>query len=369
MNLPTFAVSLSTSILSLALLGAGCGDDDVATTSATEGEATTGTTGETDGTGEATTETTGDSATESDGTTGGGQSWPSPDDAPSYDGDAYVGMQIYDVGADAWLDELALMEGLDPARLVFVGEQHETAPIHELQRWVLEGLLARHGDVTLAMEHFQADEQDVIDAYLAGDIDSATFESMADPWSGYASYWKPLVETMKSAERPVIGLNVPSEALDGIYASFPTAPLEVFNGWGQDNPYDAFLPPRPLAPWDALYQTYFEGSYDYDSHGKDWGLSYQEALDYFTALALIRDDTMGYHLALRLEASEDRIVVVGGDWHVQTGIATPDSVTKFTGDGDARLITTATPAIFESVKAVSEGDRPVADYILVYDPI
>jgi len=379
MNLQTFTISISTSLLlSLALFGAGCGDDDVATTATTssgttdgdtETTGTTGTTGTTEGTSAATTETTGDATTDTEETTGGGQSWPSPDDAPSYDGDAYVGMQIYDVGADRWLDELALMEGLDPVRLVFVGEQHKTPPIHELQRWVLEHQLLRHDNVSLAMEHFQADEQDVIDAYLAGDIDGATFESMSDPWSGYSSYWKQLVETMKIAERPVIGLNVPSEALEGIYASFPTAPLEVFNGWEQDDPYDPYLPPRPLASWDALYQDYFEGSYDYDSHGKDWGLSYQEALDYFTDLALIRDDTMGYHLARRLEESEDRILVVAGDWHVQTGIATPDSVTKFTVEGDSRLITTATAGIFESVKAVSSGDRPVADYILVYDPL
>jgi uncharacterized iron-regulated protein len=352
---------------------AGCGDDGTASTSeaATGATETTGDASDSEGTSGGTetsgAETTGDS--DSDGTTGGGQSWPSPDDAPSYDGDAYAGMQIYDVEAGLWLDELALMEGLDPVRLVFVGEQHETPAIHELQRWVLERLLLRHGDVTLAMEHFQADEQEVIDAYLAGDIDSSTFESMADPWSGYAMYWKQLVDTMKIAERPVVGLNVPSEALDGIYASFPTPPLDVFNGWDASFQYDAYLPPRPLMSWDDTYQGYFEGSYDYDSHGKDWGLTYEEALDYFTALALIRDDTMGYHIARVLETTEDRVLMVGGDWHVQTGIATPDSVTKFSAEGDYRLITTATAGTFETIKAASYAERAYADYILVYDPL
>ncbi len=278
-------------------------------------------------------------------------------------------MQIYDVEAELWMDELALMEALDVSRLVLVGEQHETPAIHELQRWMLEHLLLRHGDVTLAMEHFQSDEQDVINSYLAGDIDSDTFESTSDPWNNYSKYWKQLVDTMKLAERPVLGVNVPSEALDSVYAAFPSPPLEVFNGWGESFPYDAYLPPRPLDGWDAVYQGYFEQSYDYESHGKDWGLTYEEALDYFTALALIRDDTMGYFIARHLENTDDRVLMVGGDWHVQTGLATADSVTKFTADVEPVLVTTTPLGGLDELLLEGYGDRPVADYVLVYEPL
>lgn len=297
----------------------------------------------------------------------GGQSFPDPADAPTYDGDAFKAMQIYDVRNDVWLDELALLEALDPARLVFVGEQHETAPIHELQRWVLERELARHPEVALGMEHFQRDEQGVIDDYLAGTIDGATFEAQSQPWTGYATYWKQLVEVMRAAGRPVLALNVPEEALDSVYTQFPARPLEVVNAWTDAAPYAADVAPRPIGPWDATYQAYFEGSYDYETHGKDWGLTYQEALDYFTDLALLRDDTMGHWIAQHLEATEDRMVVVAGDWHVQTGLATPDSAAKFTGV-EQRLITTATHASLEVVKAAGAAGRPVADFILVYDP-
>ncbi len=54
---------------------------------------------------------------------------------------------------------------------------------------------------------------------------------------------------------------------------------------------------------------------------------------------------------------------------VQTGLATPDSVTKFTDSGDYRLITTATMASFEIVLQQTHEGRAVADYILVYDPL
>jgi uncharacterized iron-regulated protein len=307
---------------------------------------------------------------ESSGTTGdtaGGQSWPDPEDAPQYPGDAFAAMQIYDVAAEVWLDEQALMTGLEPAQVVFVGEQHEVPAIHELQLWVLERVLAADAAVGLGMEHFQRDEQSVIDDYLAGTIDAAAFEAAAQPWAGYAKHWKPLVEAMKAAGRPVLALNVPDEALDKVYAAFPERPLDIVNGWGDGAPFVADLPPRPLAPWSADYQGYFAGSYDYNTHGKDWGLSYEEALDYFTDLALIRDDTMGWWISEHVTTTGDRLVVVAGDWHVQTGLATPDSASKF-AELTARRITTATPGTLAAVLGQGFAGRPVADYVLVYTP-
>lgn len=347
-------------LLGVVAFTAACGDDGTGGSTADDPTAATTDATTSGATGELTDGSTG-------GSTGGGHSFPDPDDAPTYDGAAFQSMRIYDVRGDVWLDEEGLMLALDPARLVFVGEQHETPPIHELQRWVLERLHARHGDVALGMEHFQRDEQGLVDDYLDGAIDGATFEAQAQPWTGYATYWKPLVEFMKTSGRPVLALNVPDEALDSVYAQFPQRPLAVVNGWSDAAPYADDVAPRPIGPWDGDYQGYFEGSYDYETHGKDWGLTYQEALDYFTDLALLRDDTMGYWLAQHLEATEDRVLVVAGDWHVQTGLATPDSAAKF-ADVERRLITTATSGTFDTVKIAGSLDRPVADFILVYDP-
>lgn len=350
-------VRLASSSLLLALsLACTPGAGGSATEATTEAGSTSG--GE--------TESGGSTAAVTSGGTSGGQSYPDPADAPRYEGEHFAEMQIYSVADDLWLDEEALLSALDPAPLVFVGEQHMTPAVHELQRWVLEREVARHEDVGLAMEQFQRDEQGVIDDYLAGAIDGAAFEAQAQPWEGYAQYWKQLVEVMKAAGRPVYGLNVPDEALDGIYAAFPARPLDVINGWSDAAPYAADVAPRPIGPWDATYQGYFEGSYDYASHGQDWGLTYEEALDYFTDLALIRDDTMGFWISEHLEAT-GRLVVVAGDWHVQTGIATPDSAGKF-AEVERRLITTATPQTLAAVKAMAHEGRPVADYILVYKP-
>lgn len=289
----------------------------------------------------------------------------SADTAPSYSGDGFSGAQIFRVADGAWIDEATLSEALRAAGVTFFGEQHETAPVQALERWVQSKVLAVHPDAALAMEHFQSDEQPVIDRYFSGAIDQATFEAQAQVWPKYATYWRPLVEDARAAGRPLFALNVPKEVLSTIYAQFPAAPLPTFDAIPTSSPFDATLPPRPLLAWDTAYQDWFEPSFDYAAHGKDWGLTYEEALQYFTDLALVRDETMA-HWVVRALATTPHLYVVAGDWHVQTRLAVPDRVTRLSPATTTLTLTTASLERFESVLALGEPGRPVADYVIRY---
>jgi len=305
-------------------------------------------------------------ATDAGAATKSGRTFANQADAPKYSGTAFAEMQLFDLDKNEWLDEAALLEGLDATKLVFMGEQHETAPVQELQLWLLERMTKRHDDVTLAMEHFQRDEQPVIDSYLAGKISTADFERTSDPWPKYATFWKPLVEHMKAAGRPVAALNVPEEALDSIYGAYPKKPLEVFNGWTSSFKYASSIAPRPLPEWDATYQAYFETSFDYNAHGKQMGMTRADALVYFTGLAHIRDENMAYFTAKALEGG-GRVLVVAGDWHVQTGLATPDRVARYRTDGEGFALVTTTPASkLEEVRGADVSGRKLARYVMVY---
>jgi uncharacterized iron-regulated protein len=296
-----------------------------------------------------------------------GRTYANAADAPKYPGTAFSQMQLLDLEKNEWLDESALLEALDATKLVFMGEQHETAPVQELELWLLERMTKRHDDVTLAMEHFQRDEQPVIDSYLAGKTTTADFERTSDPWPKYATYWKPLVEHMKAAGRPVAALNVPEEALESIYGAYPKKPLEVFNGWTSSFKYDSAIAPRPLSQWDATYQSYFETSFDYNAHGKQMGMTRADALVYFAGLAHIRDETMAYFTAKALEGG-GRVLAVAGDWHVQTGLATPDRVARYRGDGEtgAALVSTTPASKLEETRSANVSGRKLARFIMVY---
>jgi len=296
-----------------------------------------------------------------------GKSYANQAEAPAYDGAAFTGMQVLDAESGAWLDEAALITALESEKLVFFGEQHETAPVQELELWLLQRLTERHADVSLAMEHFQRDEQPVIDEYLAGRITSAQFEQTSQPWKNYARYWKPLVEHMKAKGRPVVALNVPKEALDGIYAAHPQKPLTVFNGWGASLKYDGALQPRPLPAYDAAFKAYFESSFDFNAH--NMGMTYADALDFFTDLAHIRDETMAFWTAKQLASG--RVMVVAGDWHVQTGLATPDRAVRYAKGAATTyaLVTTTPESKLAEVRAKSVSGRKLARFVLVYKGI
>lgn len=288
-------------------------------------------------------------------------------DAPAYDGDGFSQVQILRVSDGMWLDAVAFEDAIGAARITFFGEQHQTAPVQALERWVLGKLAQRHpSELGLAMEHFQRGQQSVIDRYFAGEIDQATFEAESRPWPEYATYWRPLVEDAKALGRPLFALNVPKEVLNGLYAQFPTWPMDAFDAIPTTSAFDATIPARPLADWDATYQTWFESSFDYSAHGQAWGLSYDDALHYFTDLAQIRDETMALWTARAL-VTTPRLLVVAGDWHVQTRLALPDRVTRLgTPAAELVTVTTAHASRLTEVRGVTMDDRAVADYILVY---
>ncbi len=296
-----------------------------------------------------------------------GKTFATAAEAPQYEGSNFRAMRIFDLEASQYLDETALLEAIDDDRLVFFGEQHETAPVQELELWLLQRMTTRHNDVSLAMEHFQHDEQPVVDSYLAGAISSADFEKTSQPWKAYAQYWKPLVEHMKDNGRPVLALNIPDEALQTLYAKYPVTPLNAFNAWDATFAYDKSVAPRPLAAWDATYKAYFESSFDYEAHGKKLGMNYADALNYFTDLALIRDETMAYFIAQGLK-NGGRVMTVAGDWHVQTGLATPDRAVRYAGDSPrSNLVTTTTTAKLDAMRAASVSGRKLAHFVLVYE--
>jgi uncharacterized iron-regulated protein len=290
------------------------------------------------------------------------------DEAPSYSGEGFQGARILRLADSTWLTDRALDDALAAADVTVFGEQHQTAPIQALERWLLARQIARLPDLGLAMEHFQRDEQPVIDRYLAGEIDQATFEATAQVWPGYATYWRQVVEEAHTHRRPVLGLNVPKEALSGIYAQFPTWPLDAFNAIPQTAAGADSLPPRPLPGWDATYQGWFETSYDHASHGQAWGLSYADALHYFTDLAQIRDEAMAYWVSRGLAGSTHHLFVVAGDWHVQTRLALPDRVARLKPDAKIVTITTVPADHLDEVTDFEHAGRPAADYVIVYAP-
>lgn len=98
---------------------------------------------------------------------------------------------------------------LKKADVIFFGEFHDNATIHELQAELLPLLYQAKKRLIVSFEMFERDVQPDLDAYLAGEITEEEFLERSRPWPNYATDYRPLLEFAKDKGLKVIAANVP----------------------------------------------------------------------------------------------------------------------------------------------------------------
>jgi uncharacterized iron-regulated protein len=121
--------------------------------------------------------------------------------------------------------------------VIFIGEEHGSQISHQAELTILKGLAEHDSNLILALEMFERDVQDVLDAYLNGKISERTFLKQSRPWPNYPEDYRPLIEFAKKKAMPVIAANVPRKAAAAVAMANQISP-EVM---GEDSRY---LPKR-----------------------------------------------------------------------------------------------------------------------------
>lgn len=133
------------------------------------------------------------------------------------------------------------------ADVILFGETHNDPICHWLQNHLARDLGAA-GPLTIGMEMLEADQQVVLDQYLASNAELKDIDAVGEGlWGNFKTDYQPLVEWAKSGNYPVIATNTPRKyarmvfkdgfsALDGLTAEEKALlpPLPV--------PYDPTLP-------------------------------------------------------------------------------------------------------------------------------
>jgi uncharacterized iron-regulated protein len=110
------------------------------------------------------------------------------------------------------LDLEQAIEALMGYNVIFFGEDHDSRVAHDGEFTLLTGLAGQDTGLVLALEMFERDVQDTLNAYLAGTISEDKFLELARPWPNYQEDYRPLVELAKTQSIPVIAANVPRRA-------------------------------------------------------------------------------------------------------------------------------------------------------------
>jgi uncharacterized iron-regulated protein len=117
--------------------------------------------------------------------------------------------RVFDSHKGTGIDFGEMITQLDGADIVFVGEQHDNPPTHQLELAMLDGFARQKRAVILSLEMFERDVQPSLNSYLSGQMQEAEFLKVSRPWPAYQSNYRPLVEIALANHWPVIAANVP----------------------------------------------------------------------------------------------------------------------------------------------------------------
>lgn len=103
-----------------------------------------------------------------------------------------------------------LVKATEGKQYIFFGEYHNNPISHWLQFELTASLYANNkASLILGAEMFEADNQYIIDEYLAGLISEKSFMDEVRLWPNYNTDYKPLMEFAKANKLPFIATNIP----------------------------------------------------------------------------------------------------------------------------------------------------------------
>jgi uncharacterized iron-regulated protein len=251
----------------------------------------------------------------------------------------------------SWPELVAALAKVD---VVFLGETHVDDTTHQVELRVLQEMLRqRQGQVVLAMEMFERDVQPVLDDYLQGRIDEATFVRKARAWGNYPTAYRPLVEAAKAAKIPVVAANFPG-SLRRTFA----------NGAGKEAldklpPEQRALVPDEIFPASAKYWERVDRAVRGHMGGGGGGTPEERLYD----TQNLWDNAMGDNIARARKRWPDRQVVhVVGGFHVAQRDGTAAQFARRSPDSTFAVVSIAATSELHTVRP--DRDRAEADFVV-----
>ena len=197
-----------------------------------------------------------------------------------------------------WDEALA---DLATARIVAVGESHDSAPDHTLQAEVLTALAAKNPNLAVAFEMVGFEDQATLDAFMTGALPEADFAVWWKKNWGYGfSLYKPIFDAAKAANIPAYGLNAPIGLVRAVSK----------NGLASLSAADrARLPARIMQSADLRYRRFVLDAVS--GHGP---LTPDQLRNRLEAMA-VWNETMG-EKAAGIAAGGRAVLVIAGQGHV-----------------------------------------------------
>ena len=216
-----------------------------------------------------------------------------------------------------------VLQDLAKAEVVYLAETHDRLEDHQAQLYILQELHRLRPNLAIALEMFQRPYQPAIDQYLAGNLSEAELQSQTQyskrwgyPWEFYA----PILRFAKQQKLPVVALNTPTEITRKVSRTGLDSLTLAEQQW---------IPPKSailLQP--EAYRQRIRQVYNEIHAGSGNSANFEK----FFLAQVLWDETMAERIAVTLQKSPDRLIVVlVGQGHVIYGDGIPARVARRAG--------------------------------------
>ena len=175
-----------------------------------------------------------------------------------------------------------VVDRLVEADMVALGELHDSGPGHDAQLALTRAIVERRGGGTIALEQFERDVQDVVDAYVDGRIEREGLDA-ARPWKNHDEHYHAVLELARELDLRVVAANAPRELASRVGRE------------GQTELQRSLYAPRHVQLNEPEYRRRFDeamgGGGGHGGHGSGGGLGAAALQRFFTAQVL-RDESM-----------------------------------------------------------------------------
>ncbi|MFW5659573.1 MAG: ChaN family lipoprotein [Bacteroidota bacterium] len=214
-----------------------------------------------------------------------------------------------------------LLSACEQADVVFFGEQHNNPISHWLTYELFQALLPEADQdrpLTLAMEMLEVHQQQLVDAYVAQELEYDSLANATDLWPNFKTDYRPVLDLARNHDYRTLALasNVTRRYASRVFKEG----IESFRENLPENWDTAAYPPLEFdIPYDSRsYQEMVEmmsghGGHGHGGHGH--GESGEMAKRFVQAQA-IKDATMAWRI-LQVLREEMRVFHVNGAFHTQ----------------------------------------------------
>ncbi|MEM9446136.1 MAG: ChaN family lipoprotein [Verrucomicrobiota bacterium] len=220
-----------------------------------------------------------------------------------------------------------LIDDLNQARVVYLGETHRIKRHHQWQVRILESLRERGNDLILGLEQIESKYQNEVEAYNVGELSYEAFAKKINwekTWKNYEDY-EDLVTYAQTQEIPIVALNADAKIIRKIGRE----------GLQNLDPLERDLLPK-IINWekDPIYRQWLNKILMVHMP-----VTEEKLMPFFQA-QVSRDEMMSEQLVkfLKLQAEGTIALVITGSGHVNYGLGMVQRVNRRLGSHKKRIL-------------------------------